>query len=179
MIGAQGAAPPEAPAPLPEDGRILYFVRDRERFPFLSHFFPAPFVLDGETWPTVEHWYQAWKSDDPDYRAAIRRAVSPGLAKRFGASPTAPRKVSGQSWFRRNGRSFRPDWDEVKLEVMRRGDRAKFSQHPELARRLVATFPAKLVEDTTSDAFWGLGPNGSGENRAGRVLMEIRSGLLR
>jgi predicted NAD-dependent protein-ADP-ribosyltransferase YbiA (DUF1768 family) len=58
-----------SPAPtfaaVPPDGRILYFARDRAAFGFLSHFHPSPIALDGETWPTVEHFYQAQKSDDP------------------------------------------------------------------------------------------------------------------
>jgi N-glycosidase YbiA len=53
---------------IPADNRILYFTRDREIFRFLSHFHPAPIVLDGETWPTVEHYYQAQKSAEPAYR---------------------------------------------------------------------------------------------------------------
>jgi predicted NAD-dependent protein-ADP-ribosyltransferase YbiA (DUF1768 family) len=42
---------------LPADNRILYFARDRELFGFLSHFHPAPILLDGEVWATVEHYY--------------------------------------------------------------------------------------------------------------------------
>jgi len=60
---------------IPPDGRILYFARDRADFVFLSHFYPSPILLDGEIWPTVEHYYQAQKSDDPAYRDAIRGAV--------------------------------------------------------------------------------------------------------
>jgi hypothetical protein len=79
--------PPFAPRlrPIPADNRILYFERDRELFGFLSHFQPAPILLDGEPWPTVERWYQAQKSDDPAYRAAIRAAAAPGMAKRVAA----------------------------------------------------------------------------------------------
>ena len=53
---------------IPADNRILYFARDRGMFGFLSHFHPAPILLDGEVWPTVEHYYQAQKSFDPAYR---------------------------------------------------------------------------------------------------------------
>lgn len=42
---------------IPADNRILYFGRDRAVFGFLSHFHSAPVVLDGEVWPTVEHYY--------------------------------------------------------------------------------------------------------------------------
>jgi predicted NAD-dependent protein-ADP-ribosyltransferase YbiA (DUF1768 family) len=65
----------------PSDNRILYFARDRGMFGFLSHFHPAPILLDGEVWPTVEHYYQAQKSFDPAYRQAIRDAGTPGRVK--------------------------------------------------------------------------------------------------
>jgi N-glycosidase YbiA len=172
-------APPattDAP-PIPADGRILYFARDREAFGFLSHFHPAPITLDGEIW-TVEHYYQAQKSFDPAYRDAIRDAKSPGMAKRLAAPPRAPRRISSQSWFRKNGASPREDWHDVKLDIMRRADRAKYVQHVGLAARLAATHPAVLEEDSPFEPFWGTGPDGAGENWAGRILMEIRAQLV-
>jgi ribA/ribD-fused uncharacterized protein len=176
---ARAPAPPFLPGarPIPPDNRILYFERDRDLFGFLSHFQPSPILLDGEAWPTVEHWYQAQKSDDPAYRAMIRATVAPGMAKRLAASPWAPRRVSAQSWFRRNGALPRADWADAKLDLMRRGDRAKFEQNPLLAEALLATGDADLVEDSRFDAFWGVGKDGAGLNWAGRVLMEVRSAL--
>ena len=162
---------------IPPDERILYFARDRAAFGFLSHFHPSPILLDGETWPTAEHFYQAQKSDHPDYRAAIRAAVSPGRAKRLSAPPDAPRRVSHNSWFRKNGVTPRADWHEVKLDIMRRADWAKYSQNPELARMLLATGSAELIEDSPFDLFWGTGRDGRGQNWAGRVLMEVRERL--
>ena len=164
--------------PLPADGRILFYRRDREVFGFLSNFHPAPIELDGETWPTVEHFYQTQKSPDPVYRQAIRQAVSPGRAKRLAAPPGGPRRVSAQSWFRRNQCEPRPDWHEVKLEVMRRAVRAKFTQNADLAELLRATGTAELIEDSASDPYWGIGADGTGSNWLGRVLMEVRAELL-
>jgi ribA/ribD-fused uncharacterized protein len=162
---------------VPPDGRILYFERDRAAFGFLSHFHPSPIVLDGETWPTVEHYYQAQKSDHSAYRDAIRHAVSPGIAKRLAAPPDAPRRVSQQSWFRKNAALPRADWHEVKLDIMRRGDGAKFAQNPDLRALLLATGTAELIEDSPFEPFWGIGRDGSGLNWAGRVLIEVRERL--
>lgn len=163
---------------IPSDNRILYFARDRDTFGFLSHFHIAPVEIDGESWPTVEHYYQAHKSFDPDYRAAIRAARTPGLAKRLAAPPNAPRRVSAQSWFRKHGTIPRPDWDEVKLGIMRRGDMAKYQQHPDLAALLRATENATLIEDAPYEPFWGWGLDQCGLNWAGRILMETRAQLL-
>ena len=162
---------------IPEDNRVLYFTRDREAFRFLSHFWPAELAVDGETWPTVEHYYQAQKSDDVGYRNAIRAAETPGQAKRLAASPDRGGKAGKQSWFRANRKEPRADWSDVKLAIMRRADWAKFSQNPDLAALLLATENAALIEDSPSDPFWGTGRDGNGENWAGRVLMEIRERL--
>ncbi|MBV8888843.1 MAG: NADAR family protein [Alphaproteobacteria bacterium] len=164
---------------IPDDNCILYFGRDRDAFRFLSHFWPAPITLDGESWPTVEHYYQAQKSDNHGYRQAIRAALTPGQAKRLAAPPGAPRRVSHHSWFRAHGREPRVDWDAVKLDVMRRADHAKFAQNPDLAELLLATADAELIEDSPSDRFWGTGRDGQGLNWAGRVLMEVRDSLKR
>ena len=164
-------------AAIPPDGRILYFGRDRVSFRFLSHFYPSPIVIDGETWPTVEHYFQAQRSDDPAYRAAIRAAETPGQAKRLAASPDWPRRRSQQSWFRKHGARPRADWSDVKLKIMERADWEKFSQHRPLAEMLLATHSAELIEDSPVDSFWGLGPDGRGHNWAGRILMEIRMRL--
>jgi len=146
-------------------------------FGFLSNFHPAAIELDGEAWATVEHYYQAQKSLDPAYRSEILEAASSGRAKRLGASPDAFKRLSKRSWFHQHGTSLRPDWGEVKLEVMRCAILAKFTQHPDLARGLLATSTAVLVEDSPRDPFWGTGPDGQGLNWTGQILMEVRQML--
>ena len=157
--------------------RILYFNRDRTEYGYLSHFYPAPITLDGERWPTVEHYYQAQKSLNPDYRAAIRAAETPGEAKQLAANPDAGRPAARRSWFLRAAERPRSDWAAVKLDIMRRADLAKFSQNLELGKRLLETATAELVEDSPFEPFWGIGHDGAGENWAGRVLMEVRACL--
>jgi ribA/ribD-fused uncharacterized protein len=162
---------------IPADNRILYFKRDRAGFGFLSHFYPSPIALGGEVWPTVEHYYQAQRSDDSAYRQAIRTADSPGKAKHLAASPDDRNRGAKRSWFRLHQMRPRSDWKEVKLGIMRRADEAKFTQHPDVATLLLATGDAELVEDSPYDPYWGIGADGKGSNWAGRVLMEIRTNL--
>jgi ribA/ribD-fused uncharacterized protein len=162
---------------IPSDGRILFFLRDREMYFFLSHFHAAEIVVEGEVWPTVEHYFQSRKSLDPAYRDAIRACVHPGIAKRLGAAPDRSRRYSAQSWFRAHRQKHREDWPAIHLDLMRQADYAKFSQHPPLRDLLIATGTAEIVEDTTVDDFWGIGPDGKGENWAGRILMEVRTAL--
>ncbi len=68
----------------------------------------------------------------------------------------------------------RPDWDEVKVGIMRRILRQKVLQHPYVHRKLMETGDRVLVEDSWRDDFWGWGPNRDGQNVLGKLWMEVR-----
>lgn len=128
---------------------------------FLSNFWPAHVVLDNVAYPTVEHAYQAAKTT-PDKRAPFLAASSPEQAKRLGRTITP-----------------RPDWDNVKITVMKELLQQKFAD-PALAKMLLATENAQLIEGNHwGDRFWGQSPAGSGNgsNHLGHLLMEIRQTL--
>ena len=72
---------------------------------------------------------------------------------------------------------MRPDWEEVKDEVMLQALRMKFSQNPEIAEELLATGDAILIEHTQNDAYWADGGDGSGKNKLGLLLMQVREEL--
>ena len=57
---------------------------------------------------------------------------------------------------------------------MRNGLRLKFTQHPALLELLLSTGTKKIVEHTVNDSYWGDGGDGSGKNRLGAILMELR-----
>jgi ribA/ribD-fused uncharacterized protein len=140
----------------------------RGQYHFLANFAPAPVLLDGVSYPTVEHAYQAAKTLEPEGRQQIRAASTPGLAKKMGRRLTP-----------------RPDWDEVKVAVMRDLVRQKFNGRPALKKLLLATGEAELVEGNTwHDNFWGdcrcpRCAESTGLNWLGRLLMEVREGLRR
>jgi ribA/ribD-fused uncharacterized protein len=141
----------------------IYFYSKTTEYFELSNFSPHGFQLDGVYWPTVEHYFQAQKFPaQPAYQEQIRRARSPKEAKALGRS----RKVA-----------LRPDWEEVRDDVMRRALRSKFLAHPELAALLLETGERALVENSPSDYYWGCGRTGTGQNRLGSLLMELRSVL--
>jgi ribA/ribD-fused uncharacterized protein len=120
------------------------------------------FVIDGLTWPTVEHYYQAQKFDDPELRRRIRTEKTALATKKLAQSH------SGE---------VRGDWDEVKEAVMRQALRAKFSQNRALRNLLLQTGEADLIHQSTMDAYWGRSADGAGLNRLGEMLMEIRAAL--
>lgn len=126
----------------------------------LSNFWAAPFDLDGRTWQTVEHYFQAAKTDDVAEIEKVQNAATPAKAKAAG------RKVK-----------LRPDWEAVKESVMLRALRAKFEQNAPLRATLLSTGDAVLKEAAPRDYHWGIGRTGSGKNRLGVLLMQVRSEL--
>jgi len=133
-------------------GRILFYSSNRNYFEF-SNFYSSPIYLDGHTWPTVEHYYQAQKSIDPVDQERVRKAFTPGKAKQLG------RKIK-----------TRQDWEDIKVDVMKRAVRAKFTQHKDLRDLLFSTGKDTLHENAPHDMFWGI----HGKDMLGKVLMEIR-----
>src|SRR3989338_4480786 len=53
----------------------------------------------------------------------------------------------------------------------------KYTQNPKLAEALLKTGTATLVEDSPVDTNWGNGKDGTGANKLGRMLMELRDHL--
>jgi len=63
----------------------------------------------------------------------------------------------------------------VKTDVMHRALTAKFTQHEDLQKLLLSTGRATLVEHTVHDKCWGDGGDGSGQNRLGKLLVQVRN----
>ncbi len=129
-----------------------------------SNFAPYTITLDGKSWKSTEHYYQAQKSLDPEYAERIRMAVDARQAAALGRSADCP---------------IRQDWKAVRLEVMERAVRAKFTQHNICRATLLNTGNAELVERTDTDDFWGDGKDGTGSNYLGKCLMATRDWLRR
>jgi ribA/ribD-fused uncharacterized protein len=127
-----------------------------------SNFAPFPIDLDGVRWPTVEHYYQAQKFTDEAMQEKIRTAAKPVIVK------SLSRKYRNQ---------VRADWSELKDAVMDRAVRAKFTQHDELRALLLGTGDEDLAEAAPNDYYWGVGEDGTGQNKLGLLLMRIRAEL--
>lgn len=140
----------------------IQFYAANDAYGFLSNFYVAPIEIGGFTWPTTEHYSQAQKFADPSRQAAIRAAPTPGAAKQLAWADDA---------------GFRNDWNAVRDEVMLIALHAKFTQHETLRDQLLATGDAFLIEHTYLDSYWADGGDGSGQNRLGRLLMQVRDEL--
>ena len=126
---------------------------------FLSNFYEKPLTYDGITYQNSEAAFQAQKTTDIDVRRQFAD-LDPYNAKKMG------RKLS-----------LRPDWEQVKVQVMYEVVSAKFSQNPDLKEMLIATGDQELIEGNDwGDRIWGQ-VDGNGQNLLGKILMRVRDEL--
>ena len=140
----------------------IYFYTTKDKYGEFSNFAKYGVELDGKWWKTTEHYFQAQKFLDDDYKEKIRNAPDPKTAANLGRSRAVP---------------IREDWEQIKDDVMRKAVLKKFQTHPKLRELLVGTGEEEIVENAPGDYYWGCGADGSGKNRLGKILQEIRSEL--
>jgi N-glycosidase YbiA len=146
----------------PTPPAVIHFYSTAGEYGGFSNFSRHAVFLKGKRWPTSEHYFQAQKfAGEPD-EEEVRQANKPMLAASMGRDRKRP---------------LRRDWERVKERVMLDALRAKFTQHEELKALLLGTGEAVLVEHTANDSYWGDGGDGSGKNRLGALLMQVRAEL--
>jgi hypothetical protein len=80
---------------------------------------------------------------------------------------------------RSRARPLRADWEEVKDRIMLEVVRAKLAQHEAVRELLLGTGDRPLIESSPRDRYWGDGGDGTGRNRLGEILMQVRGELRR
>lgn len=110
-------------------------------------------------WPSAEHYLQAGKFADPALQERIRSATDASEAKGLG------RRLS----------PLRPDWNGMRRARVRRAMLEKLWAHKAPREVLLATGDAELVNGNPQDPFFGVGPDGRGENAIGTELADLRA----
>lgn len=141
-----------------EDDRPITIIEDI--WHYLSPFSAHQIDIWGERFATVEHAYHWARFVPGAAREAVKAATSPLACWRLSLELRADVSL------------LQPHFD--KEAVMEALFRAKLAQHPEVAEVLALTGQRLLLKNITSDAFWGLGPDGRGENRMGQLWMRLR-----
>jgi hypothetical protein len=121
--------------------------------------------LEGISWQTVEHYYQAQKfvgTENEGLVSVIRDAKTPAEAAAIGRDRT---------------HKLRPDWEQVKPQVMWQGVLTKFLTHTDIQAILLDTSEELIVEDSPTDYYWGCGQDKTGQNQLGNILMKVRQEL--
>jgi ribA/ribD-fused uncharacterized protein len=135
-----------------------------------------PIEIEGQKYPTVEHYFQAMKAKEFGDEEVYKKIISTKTPK---AAKAAGKKV----------KNFVTEvWDAKREAIMETGVRAKFVQHPELRKELLETGDKIIGKADARNTFWGIGTGMSsdkakhpskwrGQNKLGKMLMEIRESL--
>jgi ribA/ribD-fused uncharacterized protein len=158
-----------------EDKPVLFSKpgEDKGEFRTFSNQAEYPIQINDLKYPTVEHYFQAQKAREFNDEENLKKIMDTPSAK---AVKALGKKV----------RNFVKEiWDDKRLDIMMRGVKAKFVQHPELQKQLVETGTKQIGEADARDSFWGIGTSESteksadpskwkGQNRLGKILMALR-----
>lgn len=144
----------------------------RGEYGFLSNFYECTVKYKGITYKHTEGAFQAQKTHDEEKKQYIATLSASDCKKACGRRGLGGFKLE-----------LRPDWEDVKDNIMYEIVRAKFEQNAGLRERLLATGDAELVEGNTwHDNHWGdckcaKCRNIPGKNMLGKMLMRVREEL--
>lgn len=149
-----------------ERNNCIVFLKTKEAFGGLSNMAGGfPLRVNGIRIFTSEALYQACRFPHlPDVQRIVLGEPSP-MTSKMKSKP-----------YRQNSR---PDWDQVRVRVMRWCLRVKLVQNwKSFGDLLLATDDKPIVEESRKDDFWGANPVDDqtlvGMNVLGRLLMELR-----
>lgn len=142
-----------------------------------SQWWASEFIVDDITYKSAEHWMMAEKArlfKDEATLAKILKSNSPAEAKKLGRQVKNFNETS---------------WKQHRYEIVKSGNRYKFTQNEALKAYLLTTSNRIIVEASPYDKIWGIGMkngntgienpyNWKGLNLLGFAIMEIRDELL-
>lgn len=141
-----------------------YFKNDTK----LTNYFLCKIKLDNLIFSSSEAAYHSEKFLDHDIKILMTK-LSPDESKHVSRELT---------------RFIRPDWDDIKYNIMKKVVLEKFKQNTDCLEELLNTNNMELIEDTTGwhDNIWGECScaeckEKEHKNLLGKILMEIRDEL--
>lgn len=171
-----------------EQNKICFF-SPTAKYGELSNFYPLrrKIIYQGKEYATSEHLYQASKFLYTGANAAslelaemIRTARTPYMAKVL-TQPNGNSRFKWQEELKKKskelfakGAAMNPLWDEERCVIMRAILVLKFTTDSHCKTILLSTKRAKLFENSSTDAFWGVGAKGNGKNMLGILLERVR-----
>lgn len=139
---------------------MIKFWRTTGEYGFMSNFSKHPITIDGKTYATTEHYYQAMKAISEDDHEKIRKASGPKKSKEIAQTI-----------------DLREDWEEIKFGIMKDALRAKVARYEFMRESLLESGDVEIEEASPYDYIWGTGKDGTGQNLLGKAWMEIREEL--
>lgn len=159
-----------------KDGITAFFTKHSP----LSNHHQAEQEIEGAKYTSNEQYYmqqKAYTFGDPTTAEKIMREADPKIQK---------------GMCKKYDKLDQTAWNNKKLDTMRTGLRAKFTQNPHLTNFLIKTGTTNILECNRADKFWGIGMamnnpdiwvrnswTGKAKNHLGRLLMDLRTELKR
>jgi|JI6StandDraft_1071083.scaffolds.fasta_scaffold09423_4 ribA/ribD-fused uncharacterized protein len=106
-----------------ETGPLLFY-RPIHKGGFLSNFYVSPFILNGKSYATNEHYFQSQKFEGQPEEDEVINAKTPAIAFKLA---------------RKHKLKRRRNWEEVKEDIMYTGLVQKFTVHKDLRKKLLET----------------------------------------
>lgn len=141
--------------------QTILFSPKSEEFKDLCTCSDHSFLFNGHIYKTLDHFIESEQFRDEKIKSLVRESSTSAEAIMLGKLRIFDR---------------RSDWKQIRQHSMRHALLAKFTQHPELATRLVNTGNSILLFDSR-DLFWGRGSSNNGKNMLGRILIDVRVAL--
>jgi ribA/ribD-fused uncharacterized protein len=136
---------------------------------YLSNFYPdSPFYFKKTKFKTSEHFFMTFKTLDKLEQSKIINAPTASAAKKLGKLV-----------------KLRPDWEDIKFNVMYMAIYLKFTQNTDILEKLLNIDDDLLIENNIHhDDVWGncLCPkhvDKNGQNYLGRLLKKLKYDLLK
>ena len=156
--------------------KVVCFHNPNEENGYLSNWYPSVFTADGIRYTSMEQYMMYQKAlcfNDKDVAKQILATDDVGAIKNLG------RLVQNYNDHQ---------WNGVRQIIVYEGLLAKFSQNPELLRKLRETGNAMLAECAVNDRIWGIGlsmtdpdrmdrKKWNGQGLLGYALMKVRDKL--
>jgi ribA/ribD-fused uncharacterized protein len=135
---------------------------------------PTYYALDNFSAYVVKIWGKKFQTSEHAYQWKKYADFNPGIADRIfsAGSPSEVKEISDA-----NKAKVDPAFHERKFEIMEEILRAKTLQHEKVQKLLRATGSKEIIENSPTDAVWGIGPEGNGQNMLGTIWMKIRRDL--
>lgn len=142
---------------------VIRFGGSKGKYGEFSNLFKHEITVDGETFPTVQHYlaFKRFETTDAEYATLVRGEKNAAM-------------LVGR--MRTKEHPARSDWDEVRDDLLIAALEAKFSDE-KLRALLLETGSAPIEFESTVDAVMGIGADGAGANELGKALVAIRDAL--
>ena len=133
---------------------------------------PRYYVLDNFSAYTVEIWGKKFSTAEHAFQWKKFSIFHPLIAEEIfnSESPSAVKEISDS-----HKDKVYDGWKDEKARFMEEILIAKAHQHEKVRRMLLESGSREIIENSPTDNYWGIGPDGTGQNMLGKLWGKVRN----